>query len=124
MKKRAQALHDVSTSCSGRPPTPEPPAVSEQMGKQDRTIQIRATNDRRRHWKAAARRLGMNLSVFLRCSADANARALLDPEVTNSHATDIRRAIVAARDAADPAIRDLRFRAALELVESLRRPTA
>jgi uncharacterized protein (DUF1778 family) len=94
------------------------------MSRQDQTIQIRSTSDRRRHWKAAARRLGMNLSVFLRCSADANARALLDPEVTNSHATDIRRAIVAARDAVDPTVRDLRFSEALELVEALRRPTA
>jgi hypothetical protein len=94
------------------------------MSRQDQTIQIRATNNRRRHWRAAARRLGMTLSAFLRCSADANAMALLDPEATNSHATDIRRAIVAARGAVDPAVRDLRFSEALELVEALRRPTA
>jgi hypothetical protein len=93
------------------------------MSKQDLTIQIRVTRHRRRHWKAAGRRLGMTLSGFLRCSADANAMALLDPAATNSHATDIRRAIVSARDAADPVVRELRFSEALELVEALRRPT-
>lgn len=66
----------------------------------------------------------MSLSGFLRSSADANALALLDPEATNRHATDIRRAIVAARDATDGAVKDLRFREALELVEALRRPIA
>jgi hypothetical protein len=75
-------------------------------------------------WTAAGRRLGMSLSAFLRSSADANAMMLLDPETTNRHATDIRRAIIAARDATDGNIKDIRFRVALELVEALRRPVA